>query len=141
MTNKLRRLLLPRKWVTPNKTMQAIPSYTYSIESLLSLPTFAELSSAHPLYSPASSSPAALSPITSLIAETDINFFIHTGTAEMFHPATERFHRALVQAGVNCTLDREEGGVHCEPLFWPASFGGAPGRCVDDICTWLDRSS
>lgn len=139
VASKMRRLLLPRKWLVPVKTIPATPSYSYTTEYLFSIPSFVELSAAHPLYSPASSSSAALGPFLELIAQADINFFIHTGSAEMFHPATKRFHRTLVQAGVNCTLEREEGGVHCEPLFWPASFGGAPARCINAISTWLDK--
>lgn len=140
----LRRLLPPRTSV-PTKAEHIIPGAPTDpariLDYLLSPSSFIDLSSNHPLYSPASPTSPFLPFLLEVIAQEQVSFFIHTGTAEMFHPATKRFHRSLTIAGIDSTLVQELGGVHCEPLLWPASLGGAPKRCINALLVWLDGKS
>jgi hypothetical protein len=100
--------------------------------------SFAKLSSHHPLISPATDlSTPFVNKIIHHLAQNETRFFVHSGTAEWFHPATDDFICVLRKKGIEVEYMEEKGAYHVETCVFPGELGGMSGRLVKGMMDWM----
>jgi len=129
---------MPSKRISALASLASLPNKAAPLSAWLDPALFHQLSSAHPLVSPASDPDSTfVRRVLGLLAENDTRILLHVGTAEWFHdPATE-FAAAVRRAGVDLRVQEEKGGQHSESCIMPAELGGRSARLVEVILGWI----
>lgn len=100
----------------PRRSLKTLPA---SHLDWLEEATFTELSSHHPLISPATDLSSPFVQRTLELLAGRVRLLLHCGTAEWFYDPAVNFARTAREADVRVRLEEKKGGFHVEGCVMP----------------------